>query len=802
MKKSPNLNRKIVTKFEIGKDDLVTVAGRQMVYVKETDTGVLLRAANDDRQPPKSYSWKQISFLLGQRMLEIEKGHFSERNAIIRARDIKAFDVPPETVLRVKMVSAFIAQEEGIDEADERLHRSDEDIERFMDIFYHENAELLEEAQASLTSKGRTKLRVTARQFRRWLVRFEKAELDPSAMADRRQGCNLARSSYTQEELNFQLVYADKTRTPDQVTVKECWEDMVSDNEMRKAEGLPKYRVPSLSTFQRLVREGNDFLNEAGRSGNKHRIERKFAFKQKGLRVSKPLEIVEMDEHEVDLMLMLTKNGIWDHLHPEIQVRVKQLGRVWLSAALDAYSRSIVGLKILKGAPDAESAVATLAMVAQPKDALAAHVGAQAPWPQCGTPLAVHTDAGAGFVSSRFELAVMLFTRRHRIPPSKHPHLRARIERFFRTINQRYTHLFSGRTFSNPVLKDDYDSEKHAHLLDEEFADLIVRLIVDCYHNTKHRSLAMTPLQAWERGTQLAKGAVRPPPTSDEYRSIFGITLHQSIGNNGIELFGNIYSSPELLEIRKKWYRTKLVVRLNDQDISKIAVKHRRLNKWFEVPAVFDGLEGITLEEWAETARYIRSRFGDDIEHSQKNVRAAIRDVKEIIALSKNRPGIALHVPLADRIAAINAKIGPTFKYSQKQPYDYENYTNGEDYGDSLDLWEDDAAAQAAAEIDAEMAASTRKQQPRSMPRVRSANLSFKPGGANYDKSGFVSDAERRKTLQTPTSGGATASKRSKRVTAQTGEVPADVKAPQETGSSSPTSPAKARKPVGFAKGK
>ncbi len=798
MKQPSKLNRAVVTKFEIGPDDLVTVAGRKMVYVKETDTGVMLRAANDDRRPPKPYSWKEISFLLGKRALEIEKGHFTERNAIIRAREIKGFEIPPETVLRAKMVSEFIAQEEGIDEADERLHRSDEDIERFMDLFCDDHVELVEEARASLASKGKTKLFVSPRQFRRWIERFEQAELDPSAMADRRQGCNLSRSSFTQEELNFQLIYADKTRTPDQVTVKECWEEMIDDNDLRVTRNLPKHKVPSLSTFQRLVREGNDFLNEAGRSDNKHRIERRYAFKQKGLRVSKPLQVVEMDEHEVDLMMMLTKNGIWDYLHPDVHARVIDLGRVWLSVALDAYSRSILGLKIVRGAPDSESAVATLAMVAQPKSAISALAGARTPWPQCGTPLAVHTDAGAGYVASRFELAVMMFTGRHRIPPSKHPHLRARVERFFRTINQRYIHLFSGRTFSNPLMRDEYDSAKYAHLLDEEFADLIVRLIVDCYHNTKHRALGMTPLEAWERGTQLAKGAVLPPPTSEEYRNIFGITLHQSIGNNGIELFGNIYSSRELLEIRKKWFRCKLVVRLNDQDISKIAVKHRRLNKWIEVPAVFDGLEGVTLEEWAETVRYIRKRFGENGEHSQKTVRTSIRAVKDFIAETKNRPGVALHVSLKDRIAEIERKIGPTFAYSQPQPYDYERYTNGEEIDDIPEQWEDEAAAQTAEEIEAEPATRPRPK-PRDVRRARSASPSFNPGGADYDTSGFVSDSERRAAVGT--GGDVPARKSSKPSKAPVAEIPADVPARADSGSAQGRSP-KARKPVGFTKGK
>ncbi|MGO8601321.1 hypothetical protein ACDA55_37490, partial [Rhizobium ruizarguesonis] len=50
--------------------------------------------------------------------------------------------------------------------------------------------------------------------------------------------------------------------------------------------------------------------------------------------------------HKLDVIRLLVLNGIWDYLHPEVRRRLEEKiekndGRVWLSVALDAFSRSV-----------------------------------------------------------------------------------------------------------------------------------------------------------------------------------------------------------------------------------------------------------------------------------------------------------------------------------------------------------------------------------------------------------------------------------------------------------------------------
>ncbi|WP_313602826.1 Mu transposase C-terminal domain-containing protein [Rhizobium sp.] len=737
------------TRFHIGPDDLVKIHGRELRYARAYgNEGVILRGVRSNTDAvTKVLYYPVIADLFSQGKLEIISGYFSERAAIDRARKVEPFEMLPEETLRAVMVSKFISQELDIDEPAERYHRSDRDLAEFMAIFAVENEELVEEARRSLLLKGKEKVFLSPRQFRRLLTRFEDSCLDPLSMASRNDGRARMGSTFSQKDIAFHLKFVEKYRTPDQNTMKECWEEMRDENDRRMREGLTTYRLPSLTTFQRLVKEGNDFLNEAGRSRNRERIERKYAFAKQGLQVTRPLQVVEMDDKEVDLVVMFTKNELWDRLHDDVKKKIVDIGRVNICVALDAYSRSVLGMKIIKGAPTAASAVDTLAMVAQNKDHISALVGAVTGWPQCGTPEAIHTDAGSNFVSGRFELSVMLFSGRHRIPPSKHPHLRARLERFFRTINQRYTPLFSAQTFSNPLMKDEYDSKKYVHLTEEEFAALLVRLIVDCYHNTKHRSLGMTPLEAWYRGSQFGNGGIMPPPDAETYRGIFGITLSRSIGNTGIYIAGNIYSSHKLLEVRKKWFRAKLIVRLNEQDIGSISVKHRRLNSWIEVPAVFDGLKGVTLAEWRETVRYLEGRFGTAAPLNQEVVRKGIAKAKKTISLSKKREGIFVHKDPDKWIEEIESEMSPNFGYSQDTEYDYGSYDDGkDDFSDPRDMWWNDLKA-GSLPADEPFKDST-------LPDIDETSEDYADDEVDedrvFDNTGFASDEERLAEPGTP----------------------------------------------------
>lgn len=660
------------TRYAIKKDDRILYRGRYYSYHGEFPNGVLLKPVDGDTpQQFEPLHWHEVANYIRARVLEVEKGYFGAENAIKRIHQTKIFDLPPDVILRARMCAEFLAAAEDVYNTGENYTRSDDSIRKFLAKFEAENAAMVAEARGGKKDKRyRDKTLVGPRQFRRLLKTFEENHFEPASLLPRYRGRATSGDKF-KKSLRYILEFARLYQSTDRPTMKACYNEMVTDNAKRVASGQQAHKLPSLRTFQRMIQELGDYENELSRTTNKLRVVRKYIFSKKGLNVTRPLQVVEMDEHEMDLVRLLTKNGIWDYLHPDIQKRVSEKSRAWVSVALDAYSRSICGMKLLYDAPDGDSAVATLAMVARVKDAETALNGTKTPWPQGGTPESVHTDAGSGYVSAAFQAAAMALTRRHVIPPSKHPHLRARVERFFRTLNQRYIHFFSGQTFSNVLLKDEYDSEKHAHITHDQLSELLVRLIVDCYHNTVQRGLyGLTPLQAWYRGSQL-EGEVQAHPSADDYRDIFAITDKRRLCNYGIEILGNRYSSEELQELRKAWYNAELVVRINDQDISEISVKHRYTNDWITVPAVFDGLKNVALFEWMETVKYINKHFSAKVAHSQKVVRETIAHVQASSEVSRIAKGIGSPLPNATVIRHFEQKEMATFRYSQPQNFDF-----------------------------------------------------------------------------------------------------------------------------------
>lgn len=611
------------TKYTFTKDDLIRWDGRDwcLKAVKagrdeaEWEEGIVVETADGKNPRTEALTYPFIDDQFNQRLMSWEEGYFSAKNAIARRRGIKIFDMSPATIFRVRMVAEFLEQELDRYETGESYTRSDAGYAKFIAAFKAENEDLIP------PKTGKRSVIPGPRQFGRLVERFEDNELEPTSLAPRHRGRVGRESRFTTDELHFHAEYAGRFLSTDRPTKLDCYAQMSEANDAREINGAPRFNLPALRTFQRIIDDIGGFKTEVGRAGDPMRVIRRFGMSRQGYQPMKPLEVVEMDEHKLDVIRLLVRNGIWAYLHPEVQRRIEEKigekndGRVWLSVALDACSRSVCGMKLLWGGPDGASAVATLAMVARNKDFEANLYGTTTSWIQQGTAQSVHVDAGASYTSNEFQQAVLSYTGSVTVPPSKHPHLRGRVERFFRTINQRYIHILSGQTFSNVLMRDNYDAKKHRHITDDQLAELIVMLIVDCYHNTKHRGLGgMTPLQAWRFFSQNGHGVVKNIPSEEKYREAFSIVDKYKVGNYGIQILGLPFSNIRLQELRLRRHDLEVSVRINEVDLSTIQVKdpfsRTPGGDWFDVPCAMPGLKGTRILHWLDQMKYLQSVFG------------------------------------------------------------------------------------------------------------------------------------------------------------------------------------------------
>ena len=316
------------------------------------------------------------------------------------------------------------------------------------------------------------------------------------------------------------------------------------ENERRQRAGLRRLHTVSQRTIERRINRLDPFTVASGRLGA-DRARRDFASYGSGLPRLFPMERVEIDEWQVDLISFFSALGITERIPPQVRNRLPKVRR-WLCAAIDCASRCFVGLKLAQR-PSSSEAVALLRMIVSDKSGVAREIGARTGWSFHGGLGVVATDAGTAFQSDEFQTAVASLHGRMEFPPVRIPELRGTIEQAFGTIAGSLMPLLSGRTFANVETRGDYDSAARAVLDDEDLLRVLLTWVIDVYHHTPHGGLrGQTPADRWHELAQ--ERFVTEPPDAHERRTALGIPLRRTLSGRGILLFANHYDCPELRE--------------------------------------------------------------------------------------------------------------------------------------------------------------------------------------------------------------------------------------------------------------
>ncbi|MGV8954184.1 MAG: hypothetical protein ACOH2M_24005 [Cypionkella sp.] len=379
---------------------------------------------------------------------------------------------------------------------------------------------------------------------------------------------------------------------------------------VRKYNAKHKDRPPasvSQATVNRRISNLEPFFVDVGRLGVDRAV-RKYSLVGKGLQVDLPLERVEMDDWEADLQVLLAPTDLWAKMNEKQRAAVARV-RCTVTVAIDCRTRCIVGLNVSESTPSTPATKATLRSITQDKAEMAKYGGAGHDWPMFGKPDNVFTDGGPVFQGEFHEAMAACGLDPTR--PDPDPRQRGTIESFFRSL-RRYCRFFTGQTFSNVVVKADYDAEKMASLTVEEFRKNMIRYIVDVYHNKKHRGLGYeTPYGAWRRLT----GEFGPPATvtPSQCRAAFGFRHDDvALDNQGVLYLGISYNSDALGEIlMKRGFGSMVTLIVDPEDLGVVFVlvpstlrKHLQSmfpmqmhGEFLEVPAVDERFQGMTLSK-------------------------------------------------------------------------------------------------------------------------------------------------------------------------------------------------------------
>lgn len=397
-------------------------------------------------------------------------------------------------------------------------------------------------------------------------------------------------------------------------------------NKIRGLSGDMLLDEVSLSTIERRIKELDKFEVLAARKGLAV-AKNKLGAHGGGLQLAVPLNRIEMDEWEIDLIAILKKGG-FDIT--QNSVRDIEVGRYWVCVAFDTASRSILGLKLSK-APTAEDAKAVLWMAMGDKTDLAHQLGCETPWKQHGHICHVAVDNGPAFVNAEFKAALSDLGIDYSVLPAGIPKLRGQVERVFRSIITLLMPLLTGRTFSNPKEKGDYPSQKYAVHTAESIIELLVRFTVDVYHNRKHRGLEYaTPNIMWDR--LLKEFGWSPAMSNHKLRHILGVALSRDTGRHGVLVNGVNYHSERLAKHFQKFSKQHVDVRIDPEDMGHISVWLENGNDsgWSTLKARIDGLEDVSFDTWERAIFELRQNNRNAASLTQGVVDRAIKRIKEI----------------------------------------------------------------------------------------------------------------------------------------------------------------------------
>jgi putative transposase len=370
--------------------------------------------------------------------------------------------------------------------------------------------------------------------------------------------------------------------------------------------------IPHISSLYKVIGKLDRYQADRARYGRKY-AEEKHKINGLGPRPSRPLERVECDHTKVDVMVVDMKTRL-------------PLGRPWLTAIIDVYTKMILGIYLGFHKPGSLSATQCLLHAIRPKT----YVRTEYPsvnhdWPTYGIPELIVVDNAKEFHGSHFKDACwQLGIEIDYSPPGK-AWFRGAIERWFGTLNKSLLHELPGTTFSNIFDKKDYDPQKHAVISLEVLLQIIHIWVVDVYHQKIHKGIQDIPYRRWVES--IAKDPPNLPPSSSDLEVLLGFIAYRAARRSGVEVFTLLYNSSELGQIRSRLGKDeKVMIKYDPNDISLIYVWDGFNSRFIPVPALDqEYTHKLTIWQHHTIRRYARRFVQDHVDT------AALCQAKELI---------------------------------------------------------------------------------------------------------------------------------------------------------------------------
>ncbi|PJJ85532.1 putative transposase, partial [Brevirhabdus pacifica] len=542
-------------------------------------------------------------------------------------------------------IRGFVQQSRG------KVKTTDVSIEAEMRNICARAGEILEKhSSPGILQKIEMPKKVGARSLRRWLKGYRDHGIAALYDGVAQRGNRNRQLTDNERKLMYRSVLgylSDLKKTPANI-VTDVRAAFVAENKKLMEAGEPELACPSRPTILaaiasldparvKLMREGRDAARRA------------FSPVGQGIDVERPMQRVEMDEQKIDLISLMADSGLLSLLTEEEKATYgldDTKARWWMTVALCVRTRCIVGMNLSRE-PTAQSALRTVDMTMRDKGVWSDAAGALDPWAESGMIGTLVTDCGKNYVSHEFRARMHDLGINVLHTPAAAPWLKPYIERVFRTFSTRLMPRLSGCTFGDILRRGSSDPEEKAALAADQLCAVLVRWIVDIYHNTPHEGLnGQTPRNCWQSLTQ--KYGVTPPPSLPHRRLIFGQEFSRVLHKDGITVMGVRYHSRKLAQHLMHGSDMKMEVRWYPEDIGAIWVEIG--GAWSPVGAVHKGFDGVSAQQWLVARRQLRIQNERDAQVKAHVVQQALDFVEEQNGYAMRRIGVVQQDWSSERI--------------------------------------------------------------------------------------------------------------------------------------------------------
>lgn len=420
--------------------------------------------------------------------------------------------------------------------------------------------------------KKMPKLSASVMTFYRWINVFVDSGFDRVALIgdSRKQGRHGRTKFPVQVEKIIRDTIEEKALSRKRYTIDDMFHEILLRVDRYNERKGKSYKAPSRTTVSRRIDELGYWERFAARNGARRGYYAKTQFDE--IRIpERPLGRVEIDHTQVDLIVVDPETGA-------------KLGRPYLTMCIDVTTRMPLGYYLGFDKPSYRTVMECLYHAIMPKDYVQELYGTTNTWDVYGVPRILVIDNGKEFKGKSLKDACKDLHIIIQETPAYTPHLKAFIERQFKSLNTNLIHKLDGTTMSNVAQRGDYKSmEEAVHTLG--YLDkLIHEWLVDQYSQDFHTGMQGIPARRWQAYRN--NGFEPQLPESAERLAIeLGAVKHRKVKSKGIELFGLWYQHPDLSLLRAELKGTDAKIKYHPGDLGRIHVFDPFENRYIEVPA-------------------------------------------------------------------------------------------------------------------------------------------------------------------------------------------------------------------------